>query len=317
MIMKPFVSVIVPVYKVEKYLPRCLDSLCRQSLQNIEILLIDDASPDHCGTICEAYAVKDKRFKVFHHSENKGLSAARNLGIRQATADYLMFVDSDDWVHEDFCKAPYKCAVRNKADLVMFNYQLVQGSTFGKLGHQNIKTSYLNRDEAIELLFKNFAAWNKLYRKEIFNGVCFPEGRLFEDVTTTYKLFWNASSIYFLDLILYYYLKRSGSITTTKMDIASLKEWFEMHLDLYEGLLDKGYSKEKTDLYFQRIALKYCIKKKKDYTDPYYAISASVIRKINTLRKDFTWKQNILIKMFQFCPTLFNLTCMLFNKHVD
>lgn len=109
--MKPLVSVIVPIYKVEDYLIRCLDSLCRQSLCEIEILLINDASPDRCGEICEKYAAQDARFKVFHHQENKGLSAARNTGIINALADYLMFVDSDDYVHKDFCKLPYDTAV--------------------------------------------------------------------------------------------------------------------------------------------------------------------------------------------------------------
>ena len=121
--MKPLVSVIVPVYKVEDVLARCLDSLCRQSLKEIEIILVDDASPDRCGEICEEYAEKDSRFRVYHHPENRGLSAARNTGIAHATADYLMFVDSDDWVHEEFCKLPYECAVRYQVDLVMFRYQ--------------------------------------------------------------------------------------------------------------------------------------------------------------------------------------------------
>ena len=122
-ISQPLVSVIVPVYKVEDVLSRCLDSLCRQSLRDIEIILVDDASPDQCGEICEQYAAKDTRFKVFHHSEIRGLSAARNTGIAYASADYLMFVDSDDWVHEEFCKLPYECAVQQQVELVFFCHQ--------------------------------------------------------------------------------------------------------------------------------------------------------------------------------------------------
>ena len=114
--MQPLVSVIVPVFKAEKYLGRCLDSLCRQSLKNIEILLIDDASPDQCGEICEQYAANDRRCKVIHNTVNKGVSAVRNIGIENAAGEYLMFADSDDWVHEDFCKDAYECAVQNQAD---------------------------------------------------------------------------------------------------------------------------------------------------------------------------------------------------------
>ena len=120
--MKSLVSVIVPVYKVEEYLPRCLDSLCRQSLKNIEIILIDDASPDRCGKICDTYAAKDARFKVIHLKTNQGLSVARNIGIEHAISDYLMFVDSDDWVHEDFCKAPYECALQYNFRVKLLNY---------------------------------------------------------------------------------------------------------------------------------------------------------------------------------------------------
>ena len=111
------VSVIVPIYQTEKYLPRCLDSLQRQSLPNIEILLVDDGSPDNCSAICDDYATKDERFKVFHQ-EHAGTSAARNLAISMANSEYLMFVDSDDWVHKDFCKDAYECAVLYKADVV-------------------------------------------------------------------------------------------------------------------------------------------------------------------------------------------------------
>ena len=98
---RPLVSIIVPVYKVEDVLTRCLDSLRKQSLQEIEIILVDDASPDRCGEICARYAAEDSRFRIIQHAKNRGLSAARNTGIAHASAGYLMFVDSDDWVHED------------------------------------------------------------------------------------------------------------------------------------------------------------------------------------------------------------------------
>lgn len=109
--MKQLISIIVPVYKVEKYLECCLDSLCKQSMPEIEIILIDDASPDRCGEICDAYAAKDTRFRVVHHPTNKGVSAVRNQGIRLASCDYIMFVDSDDWVADDLCKEAYQCTM--------------------------------------------------------------------------------------------------------------------------------------------------------------------------------------------------------------
>ena len=165
------VSVIIPVYKVEDVLVRCLDSLRRQSLRNIEIILVDDASPDSCGEICERYARADARFKVIHHTENRGLSAARNTGIAQASADYLMFADSDDWVHENFCKLPYECAVQQQADLVLFCHQVIEkNGSLGLKRKADRDFGKLTRLEAIELmLYKTgIAAWNMLYSRKLF-----------------------------------------------------------------------------------------------------------------------------------------------------
>lgn len=189
--MWPLVSVIVPVYKVEDVLKRCLDSLGRQSLREIEILLIDDASPDRCGEICEKYAVKDSRFKVIHHLENRGLSAARNTGIAYASADYLMFVDSDDWVHENFCKLPYEYAVQNQADMVMFRYQRIEKNDSARpiMKEEGISSGQLTRLEAIELLLHEVGTypWNKLYSRRLFNNVSYPEGYIYEGTGTIYK----------------------------------------------------------------------------------------------------------------------------------
>ncbi|MBQ7417168.1 MAG: glycosyltransferase family 2 protein, partial [Acidaminococcaceae bacterium] len=199
--MRPLVSVIMPVYKVEDVLTRCLDSLGRQSLQNIEILLIDDGSPDRCGAICNAYVEKDSRFRVFHHPKNRGLSVARNTGIENATADYLMFVDSDDYVHKDFCKLPYECAVQNDVDLVMFGYQRINKNGSCKLTQKmNSESGIKTRMDALDLLFNavGIVAWNKLYRKKLFDTVSYPEGYLFEDVGTTHKTVLLANSIYYL-----------------------------------------------------------------------------------------------------------------------
>ena len=117
--MKPLVSVIVPVYRVEAYLEQCVDSLLGQTLERIEIILVDDGSPDSCGAICDRYAAADPRVRTIHR-ENGGLSASRNTGIEAAAGEYLMFVDSDDWVESDYCGLPWELARTSGADLVMF-----------------------------------------------------------------------------------------------------------------------------------------------------------------------------------------------------
>lgn len=314
---QPLVSVIVPVYKVEDVLARCLDTLCRQSLRDIEIILVDDASPDRCGEICEQYAAEDARFKVIHHSENRGLSAARNTGIAQASADYLMFVDSDDWVHEDFCKLPYECAVQNKADLVLFCHQSID-----KNGSPGIKrmadrdSGRLSRLEAIELLFKvGIVAWNKLYSRKLFQTVSFPEGYVCEDIGTTCKTVLMADTIYYLDTVLYYYCYREGSITTLKTG-KLLQDSFEMSMRLYRDLSAWGYPKDKLELLLSNISLTYCIQKKPDADDANYAFCRKVLQSAKQIPERFTWKRKVLFVLLKYCPPLFELVCTLYGKKV-
>lgn len=169
--LQPLVSVIVPIYNVESTLKRCLDSLCKQSLRDIEIILVNDSSSDRSGSICEEYAAKDARYKVIHHLQKRGLSAARNTGVANAISDYLMFVDSDDWVHGDFCKYPYECAVCHQADLIMFKYLRIGTCCFCEpsipVSEDSILSDYKTRWQAMDLLLRNIGsyAWNKLYRK--------------------------------------------------------------------------------------------------------------------------------------------------------
>ena len=139
-------SVIVPVYRVEKYIYRCLDSLSRQNFEEVEFLLIDDGSPDRCGKICDEYTLKDPRFIVFH-KENGGLSTARNYGIDKARGEYLLFVDSDDWVAPDFCKTSYELAAHNNADVVIFMHQIVKESRFLPVKTKHLKEGLKTQKE--------------------------------------------------------------------------------------------------------------------------------------------------------------------------
>ena len=317
--MQPLISVIVPIYKVEEFLPRCLDSLCRQSLKNIEILLIDDASPDRCGKICEQYATQDKRFKVFHHKENKGLSAARNTGIAQTSADYLMFVDSDDWVHEDFCKEAYECAIRNNADLVMFGYQYI----LKKNGHNSnlfntVSDGHKTKEEAIDLSTQAFGmvAWNKLYQRKLFEEICYPVGLIFEDSATSYKLIWKATNIYCMNKILYYRFLRPGSITQRKPTREMVRTRFKVYWQQYCDLFEWGFRSEQLVLFIIFSALSYCIQTPTDYSDPYFIIASNILRSVKNVPSEFTWRRRFLLKLFQRSPKLFNLVCALWNKQV-
>ncbi len=311
--MKPLVSVIVPVYKVEKYLERCLDSLCRQSLANIEIILVDDASPDRCGAICEAYAAKDARVRVLHQPENRGLSAARNLGIRYTAGTYLMFVDSDDYAHDDFCKEAYECAVRNQADLVMFNrVQVLKSEDGGSVLKDDpfFSEGYKTTQEALDIMLTDGgnAAWNKLYKKELFEDVSYPEGYLYEDTGATYKLVVKASRVYYLPRTLYYHCLRSGSITSQKVTKKVLDDRAELNSQRYRDLIDWGYDSESLNFRFKSFALWYLIRKKKDMSNPDYVFLAQGLRTGNIPEK-FTRRQKLLVILFKYFPSVFEVIC--------
>ncbi len=212
----PLVSVIVPVYKVEPYLHRCVDSIHIQTYTNLEIILVDDGSPDNCGTICNEYARKDKRIKVVH-KENGGLSDARNVAIDIAFGEYITFVDSDDYIAPDYVETLYRLVEK---------YQCKIGVAWLRAFHEGYEIdtkqpSYFekvfDRMEGIEKMFYqelfDTAAWCKIYHRSLFEtGIRYPFGLLYEDLPTTYLLFLQADKIAFCNRIIYNYLLRANSI---------------------------------------------------------------------------------------------------------
>ena len=309
--MKPLVSVIVPVYKVADYLERCLVSLCGQSLHGIEIILVNDASPDRCGIVCEEYATKDARIKVIHHKENRGLSAARNTGIANASSDYLMFVDGDDWVHEDFCKAPYECAVKYQADLVLFNLFRIKYSgclSYSEIKDFNRKDGYKSHTEATDLLFSESignSACNKLYNKKLFKTILYPEGSFYEDWGTTYKIVWQADQIFYLDRVLYYYSFRKNSITTLKTE-KILEDKTRIAIQRYCDLQNLGYSSVALDINIKTVTLLYCVLSNKDCLNPNYEFSIKMLNTCEKLPDGCSWILKILFKLYKYYPLLFN-----------
>lgn len=236
------ISVIVPVYNVEKYLRQCLDSLAGQTMKEIEIILIDDGSTDHCGSICDEYAEKDPRFKVFH-TKNRGLSAARNLGIEKAQSEWLMFVDSDDWVDRRFCELPYQAAMIYDADMIMFRSK--KATERGRIKHRKqrpLTVGLITQETAID--YSGVAVWNKLYKKKLFSNIRYPEGHVFEDTATTYKLILNASRIVMLPDTLIYYRYRKDCISNSRTNISE-HDFFSFSIQKYKDLISLGYPEEK------------------------------------------------------------------------
>lgn len=210
------VSVIIPVYKIESYIDRCIQSIRNQTYKNLEIILVDDGSPDMCGEICDQYAEADERIQVIHKA-NGGLSDARNAGILVARGKYLLFVDGDDFIHEKLVERVIRCAEEKQADIVVFDYISVEEDT-GREDAWSMgiaRNKVMNAEMDPRLLVTTPGAWNKLYRRDFWmsTGLLYPVGRNFEDLSTTPKLLLKAKRVVYLNSEpLYYYILRDGSI---------------------------------------------------------------------------------------------------------
>ena len=210
------ISVVIPIYKVEKYLNKCIDSVLKQTYKNLEIILVDDGSPDKCGKICDEYKKIDKRIKVIH-KKNGGLSDARNYGIKAASGKYIGFIDSDDFISNEMYEILYFILKKSNADISVVSYKEVSENNEVNDERKNIRNiDILNAEQSMKFLFDNNKcgnyAWNKLYKLSLFENIEYPVGKKMEDLGTTYKLFDKCKNIAYCDLELYYYLQRQGSI---------------------------------------------------------------------------------------------------------
>lgn len=208
------ISIIIPVYKVEKYLEKCIESVLKQTYTNLQIILVDDGSPDNCGKICDEYAKKDPRIEVIH-KVNGGLSDARNVGIAKAKGKYIGFVDSDDYIKEDMYEILINLIKEYDADVSICNlYDVIDGKEYIRNNEDGIQE--YSRLEILKevLLDKNIQsyAWNKLYKKKLFDEIKYPIGKKYEDIGTTFYVFEKCNKIVVTSEPEYYYLKRSDSL---------------------------------------------------------------------------------------------------------
>ena len=207
----PLISVIVPIYKVEKYLRECIESIISQSYVNLEIILIDDGSPDLCPIICDEYAEKDIRVKVIH-KENGGVSSARNSGLRIASGEYIGWVDPDDYIDKKMFECMLKLLIENDADISVCSVNYF-GNNEGII---NYGDTILCRHEYLKLLLSNKIQsflCNKLFRADLFDKIEFPVGDIYEDVMVQHLIAEKADRVVTTSDIFYYYRQRTGQIT--------------------------------------------------------------------------------------------------------
>ncbi len=239
----PLISIIVPVYNVEQWLPRCIDSLMTQTYQNIEIILSNDGSSDGSGNICDEYARKDGRIRVIH-KENQGVSVARNIAVEQAKGEYILFVDSDDYIAKDHVEILYDLCVKYNVKLSVADWCVYPLGTVPKLLNREYQEYKMTKYAALEDMFNHLHFDNspcvKLYHKSLFDGIKYPEGYVFEDLMTTFKLLLKCEDgVAYCNKQIYYYMFRPGSIegsAFSEQKITSALESYNV-MDAYKDQL--------------------------------------------------------------------------------
>lgn len=227
--MKPEISIIVPIYNVEKYLPRCIESILAQTFTNFELILVNDGSEDDSGEVCDRYAKEDKRIKVIH-KKNGGVSSARNAGLKNSIGNYIGFVDPDDYIKKDMYEKMYNLCIKKDSKIAICKFaREVDGKIINADNNETEIIRELNNEEAMNELFKGvlyrFSLCNKLFNKKCFQGITFPEGRIHEDLSTTYKLFANSNRSIYTTYQGYIYVKREDSILTKQYNEKRLQSF--------------------------------------------------------------------------------------------
>lgn len=242
------------MYKVEKYLRKCLDSVTGQTYKELEIILIDDGSTDRCGAIADEYALNDNRIKVIH-KQNTGLADSRNQGVEASNGEYILFVDSDDYIHPRMIEELYINACNKNADVVICDYvKVTENEEPGNLQSEyHAEVITITDDNRLEYMLGKTkivftVAWNKLFRREALGDIRFPTGRIHEDEFWTYKILHRAQKVIYLKETLYYYVQRDDSIMGARTYIKSLQR-----LDAYQERIQYYKSRKMVSYEYQML----------------------------------------------------------------
>lgn len=305
----PEISVIVPVYKVEKYIRKCVDSILAQSFTDFELLLVDDGSPDNCGTICDAYAAQDLRVKVIH-KKNGGLSDARNAALDVMQGKYVFFVDSDDWISSDALESTYTALKRTGAKVATGNMVSVsEDGREAELYAQVREETVLRGEEMLTTLLRPNAC-NRLYDAELFRTLRYPVGRLYEDVFVYHRILEQIDSMVLTGKSSYYYQVRTGSIMNMKYNIrfTDIVDAVYERAEWLDGIDQKDLANETRLFVYSQVAAAYANldrnngehrkrlrEIKKLYDESYEKMKRS---------KQIGWKQQVRMFILKYSPSL-------------
>lgn len=318
----PLISVIIPVYKVEKYLAQCLDSVLNQTYGNLEIVLVDDGSPDSCPQICDEYGVKDARVHVIH-KKNGGLASARNVGLDHASGEFVSFIDSDDWIEKETYEKIMQVQEETLAEIIMFDIIQTDGMTFfDKFNYTRETGRVVAANEIVKqiLLDKIGSEVVKaVYDIKCWEGIRFPFGRLYEDIPTTYHVYEKASKVAFVNEPLYKYRVNKSSISYTPNPIKpyhfylGYREHFEYARKHYPDIVRRvgaNAAHYAISMYFHACT---------DAIETLTPYKPEVELFLDENKKYFNMNEimrsrRIMLKLFYFSKSLFKLVCKIINK---
>lgn len=311
---KPVVSVIIPVYHVEAYLGRCVDSVLAQSLRNIEIILVDDGSTDGCPAICDEYARRDNRVTVIHQ-KNTGLGGARNAGLDAVRGEHIAFVDADDFIDPAMFEQMLVSLHKENADLCICGFKKVTEDSLRAAEKSAVSFQIVTGMQALEKLYTGdyvyyTIACNKLFKRTLFDTIRFPEGKLFEDGYAAFRYYYASSRVVCLPDCFYFYFLRGNSITTAALTVKNL-DGIDADRDSLEFLKEKGL----TDLVVKAQTkyagaiinnLKRFDLKEKDIRLKFTAVNRDFRRLYPGIVKNtaLTKKEKLLITLFGISPRL-------------
>lgn len=259
------ISVIIPIYNVEKYLSECISSVLEQTYKNLEIILIDDGSTDNSLDVCKSFAEKDKRIRVIHQ-QNQGIAQVRNLGVAQAKGELLFWVDSDDYICNEMIERLYDNLIKYDADMSICDYTQGEKRDYNFISTKTPEIMTFDSKKGLELIYKSnhysfimAASWAKLIKKSLYNGLQYPKNKVFEDIYMSHHLINNCKKIVFTDEVMYYYYQWPESILGKKLYIEKLDYLgaFEERIHFFDKLGFKELSEKARIQYLHSLIWEY------------------------------------------------------------
>lgn len=295
-------SIIVPVYNVQNRLPKCIDSLQSQTYSNIEIILINDGSTDDSLGVCRQYEKKDPRI-ILINQESHGVSFTRNTGLDNVKGEFIMFVDSDDFVTPTFCEDAINNLKKFNSDIAIFGFRRIEkGKAVDHLPYGESDRE-LDKETAIEKSMIDGYTWNKIYRRELFDGIRYPVNKNYEDLSTTYKILNKSKTISYCAKVNYYYVASNNSIVSDmgRQNIADQFDAAWQYMDFLKGNYPTAYQNNMANLL--EYAIRYCTYCPKNYNPDYYDRAFNLLKR-KPVMEGLDKSHRIVMRMFKISAPL-------------